>query len=281
MPGGPGETVWGEGGVGLPPEASRSSGPPLPPRSFREVVLLPRSLPRPGRRGASGLPIARAGALVTAAAPARMGFRPPLTLQGRWVALVPLSTEHVPGLVEVGTDPEIWTFMRTGHRETPAGMEELVRTLLGQQEEGTDLPFTIFYRPQGRVAGMTRFLDIRREDRGVEIGGTWLDPRLWRTPVNTEAKYLLLRHAFETEGCLRVQLKTDARNARSQRAIERLGAQKEGVLRKQFVLADGHVRDSVYYSILDDEWPAVKQRLEGFLEKDWRSSAGAAAGAPR
>ncbi len=213
-------------------------------------------------------------------ASAPMNFHPPLTLQGHWVALVPLSMEHLPGLLQAGGSPDIWTFMRTGQRDTPSAMRGLVEDILKLQAEGTDLPFTIFYRPHGQVAGMTRFLEIRRKDRGVEIGGTWLDSRLWRTPVNTEAKYLLLRHAFETEGCLRVQLKTDVRNVRSQRAIERLGAKREGVLRKQFVLPDGHVRDSVYYSITDDEWPGVKRRLEGFLAQDWQATALAGAGRP-
>ncbi len=207
---------------------------------------------------------------------ARMSFRPPVTLQGRWVALVPLSTDHVPLLLAAGKDPRIWTYMRTGARVSNESMTELVDQLLRSQEAGLDLPFTIFYRPHGTAVGMTRFLDIRRSDRGVEIGGTWIDPRLWRTPVNTESKFLLLRHAFETEGCLRVQLKTDLRNLRSQQAIERLGAKREGVFRKHLVLPDGHVRDSVFYSLTNDEWPGVKARLEGLLAQGWtpRTDAG-------
>ncbi|MDE1836755.1 MAG: GNAT family N-acetyltransferase [Euryarchaeota archaeon] len=198
-----------------------------------------------------------------------MAFRPPVVLQGRWVALVPLSREHLPQLIKAGTDPQIWSYMRYGPRTSPKSMEELVDLLLRLQEKGTDLAFTTFYRPEGVAVGMTRFLDIRREDRGVEIGGTWIAPRLWRTPVNTESKYLLLRHAFEVEGCLRVQFKTDLRNVRSQRAIERLGAVKEGVFRKHMALPNGLVRDSVFYSLTDDDWPTVKARLEGFLERGW------------
>lgn len=198
-----------------------------------------------------------------------MSFRPPVVLQGRWVALVPLSKDHVPHLLSAAKDPRIWTYMRTGPRVTAESLSEMVDQVLQSQEAGLDLPFTTFYRPHGTAVGMTRFLDIRRSDRGVEIGGTWLDPRHWRTPVNTESKYLMLRHAFEVEGCLRVQLKTDVRNLRSQQAIERLGAKREGVFRKHLVLSDGHVRDSVFYSITDDEWPAVRARLEGLLAQGW------------
>jgi N-acetyltransferase len=198
-----------------------------------------------------------------------MEFRHPVVLDGRWVALVPVSLEHVPLLAKAGRDPAIWTYVRHGAHHTPELMRTYVETALAGARAGTDLPFTIFLKKEGAPVGMTRFLDIRREDRGVEIGGTWLDPRIWRTPVNTEAKYLLLRYAFEKEGCLRVQLKTDLRNVRSQRAIERLGATKEGVFRKHLVLPDGHVRDSVFYSIVDDDWPRVKARLEGFLQEGW------------
>jgi RimJ/RimL family protein N-acetyltransferase len=119
----------------------------------------------------------------------------------------------------------------------------------------------------GRVAGATRYLNIVPQDRGLEIGGTWYGPEFQRTVVNTECKYLLLSHAFERLGCIRVQLKTDLRNERSQRAIERIGAVKEGVLRNHMILPDGRIRHSVFYSILDTEWPEVKNRLEGMLER--------------
>jgi N-acetyltransferase len=217
---------------------------------------------------------------ILGAVSARMAFHPPVTLDGRWVRLVPLSLERVAELAQAGKDPEIWTYVRQGPRTTPERMAELIQHWLGEQEQGTALPFTTLLKPGLVPVGGTGFLDIRREDRGVEIGGTWLTPSLWRTPVNTESKYLLLRYAFETEGCLRVQLKTDLRNTRSQRAIERFGAKREGVLRKHLVLENGHVRDSVYYSVVDDEWPAVKARMEGLLARPWNPPRGGAGGSP-
>ena len=131
---------------------------------------------------------------------------------------------------------------------------------------GTQLPFAIVHRGSGKGVGSTRYLDIRRSDRGLEIGWTWIGTDYQRTVINTECKYLLLRHAFEDLGAVRVQMKTDLRNVRSQRAIERLGAVREGVLRKHIVLWDGFIRDTVYYSVIHEEWPEVKRRLEGLLK---------------
>ncbi|MEW5720283.1 MAG: GNAT family protein, partial [Chloroflexota bacterium] len=135
-----------------------------------------------------------------------------------------------------------------------------------QMEQGTSVAFVIVRRSDERAVGMTAYLDIHAKDRWLEIGGTWLTPDAQRTAINAECKYLLLRHAFETLGCVRVQLKTDARNVRSQRAIERLGAVKEGVLRKHMLTRGGYQRDTVMYSIVDTEWRAVKARLEEFLK---------------
>jgi RimJ/RimL family protein N-acetyltransferase len=146
-------------------------------------------------------------------------------------------------------------------------MRAWVRDILSRAEKGTDLPFVAVHLASGRVAGATRYLNIMPNDRGLEIGGTWYGLDFQRTAVNTECKYLLLKHAFETLGAIRVQLKTDSRNERSQRAIERLGAVREGVLRNHMVLPDGYIRHSVFYSILDSEWPAVKSRLEEWLAK--------------
>jgi len=190
----------------------------------------------------------------------------PLTLTGRVVRLEPLSEAHVPALALAGREPGIWQFMRYGVVDSEDKMRLLVQYLLRQQANGTDLPFTVFHLADQCAVGMTRYMDIRPADRAVEIGGTWYTPAYQRTAANTECKYLLLRHAFETLGCIRVQLKTDLRNERSQRAIERLGAVREGVLRDHMLLPDGTVRSSVYYSILASEWPAVKARLEGFLD---------------
>ena len=190
----------------------------------------------------------------------------PLTLSGRVVRLEPLSEEHVPALAQAGRDESIWQFMLFGALNSEDKMRDWVQYLLRQQASGTDLPFTVFHLADQCAVGMTRYLDIRLADRAVEIGGTWYAPAYQHTAVNTECKYLLLRHAFETLGCIRVQLKTDLRNERSQRAIQRLGAVREGVLRDHMILPDGTVRSSVYYSILASEWPRVKTRLEQFLD---------------
>jgi RimJ/RimL family protein N-acetyltransferase len=146
-------------------------------------------------------------------------------------------------------------------------MRNWVLDIRGRAEKGTDLPFVAIHLESGRVAGATRYLNIMPHDRGLEIGGTWYGPEFQRTPVNTECKYLLLRHAFEALGSIRVQLKTDLRNERSQKAIERLGAVREGVLRNHMILPDGHIRHSVFYSILDTEWPEVKNRLEEMMNR--------------
>ncbi len=185
----------------------------------------------------------------------------PLTLVGNLARLAPLSLDHVPDLAMAGKDESIWTFMRYGPVTTETEMRRFVNNLLTLQERGTDLPFTVIYQETGRAIGMTRYMNIETSNRAVEIGGTWYAVDFQRTGVNTECKFLLLRHAFETLGCIRVQIKTDLRNERSQRAIERIGAVREGVLRDHMLLPDGTARSSVFYSILAREWPAVKQRL--------------------
>ena len=205
-----------------------------------------------------------------------MSFEPPLTFRGRYVDLVPVSLDQVTDLAAVGTDPEIWRYKRQGFADTPERMRLRLEKTLAEQAAGRQLPFTILAKPSGSPIGQTSYLEIRREHRGVSIGDTWLTPSVWRTPVNTEAKYLLLRHAFETEGCLRVQFRTDLRNLRSQRAIERLGARRELVARHDIVMPDGFVRDTVYYSILREEWPSVRAGLE---EKLSRPFPGTSAGA--
>lgn len=191
----------------------------------------------------------------------------PVTLTGKFARLEPLGEEHIPGLAAVGSDASIWTYMPYGLVNSEDKMRTWVEALLRHKSEGTDLPFAVICLADGKVAGSTRYMDIRPEHRGLEIGGTWYGSDYRRTAVNTECKLLLLGHAFETLGCIRVQLKTDLRNERSQRAIERIGAQREGVLRNHMVLPDGYYRHSVYYSVLDTEWPTVKQRLEEFLAR--------------
>jgi len=189
----------------------------------------------------------------------------PVTLQGKHVRLEPMTAEHVPGLAEIGIGQSFWDFMLYGNINTEGDMHNWVLDILSRAEKGTDLPFAVIHLASGCMAGATRYLNIMPKDRGLEIGGTWYGQEFQRTPVNTECKYLLLQHAFETLGCIRVQLKTDSRNERSQKAIERIGAKKEGVLRNHMILPDGRYRHSVFYSILDTEWPEVKQRLENML----------------
>ncbi|MFZ6029786.1 MAG: GNAT family N-acetyltransferase [Chloroflexota bacterium] len=191
----------------------------------------------------------------------------PVTLCGRVVRLEPLAERHVPDLTAAGSDESVWRYMVYGNIDSEEKMLALVRRLLESQRQGTDLPFAVIHQASGRAIGSTRYMEIRAKHRGLEIGGTWYAPAHQRTAANTECKLLLLAHAFEALGCIRVQIKTDVRNERSQRAIERLGAVREGVLRNHVILPDGVVRHTVYYSILDSEWPGVKARLLAMLER--------------
>jgi RimJ/RimL family protein N-acetyltransferase len=186
----------------------------------------------------------------------------PVTLMGNFVRLEPLSDAHVPSLADVGLEPEIWRYMRYGKVESEEQLRVWVRELLHQQAQGTDLPFTVISLASENAIGCTRYLNIDTPNQSLEIGGTWYGLDYQGTMVNTECKYLLLRHAFETLSCIRVWFKADRRNTRSIHALERLGAQKEGVLRNHMILPDGYIRDSVVFSILPAEWPAVKQKLE-------------------
>lgn len=188
----------------------------------------------------------------------------PVTLEGNHVRLVPIDRAHVEGIWEAGRFEEIWRYISFSiHTREDAA--RFVEQQLKLREAGNDLPFTIIDKRQNQIIGNTRFLNIYRSDRGLEIGGTWLTPRVWKTAVNTECKWLLLRHCFEQLGCVRVQLKTDTRNQNSQRAIARIGAVKEGILRKHMLVRDGYIRDTVIYSITDEEWPAVDRKLRGIL----------------
>jgi RimJ/RimL family protein N-acetyltransferase len=194
-------------------------------------------------------------------------FTNPTTLEGRHVRLEPLTREHIPGLAAVGCDERIWNLMLYGDIRTEADMRLWVEDLLRRQEQGTDLLFAVIFRETGKVVGATRYMEMRPAHRGLEIGGTWYAVEYQRTAVNTECKYILLKYAFETLGCIRVQFKADIRNENSWRAIERIGGVREGILRNQYILQDGTFRDSVYYSIVVHEWPEVKGRLEKILER--------------
>jgi N-acetyltransferase len=190
----------------------------------------------------------------------------PVTLKGRVARLEPLKTEHFARLYEASQDAGIWRYLPVKRPESQAEMEQLLAEALQLQQEGTCLPFTIIDVARDCAVGQTRYLSITHKDRGIEIGWTWLTPSVQRTGINTECKYLLLSHAFEQLGVIRVQLKTHHLNVKSQQAIERLGAVKEGTLRNQIIMPDGSYRHSVYYSILDSEWPQVKAGLEAKMQ---------------
>jgi RimJ/RimL family protein N-acetyltransferase len=191
----------------------------------------------------------------------------PVTLTGTHVRLEPLTEAHISGLAEIGMGQDFWHFMLYGDMNTEADMRNWVLDIMSRGQRGTDLPFAVIDLASGRVAGATRYLNIMPNDRGLEIGGTWYGTKFQRTVVNTECKYLLMTHAFEMLHAIRVQLKTDLRNTRSQRAIERIGAKKEGVLRNHMILPDGYFRHSVFYSVLDTEWPEVKRNLEAMTDR--------------
>ncbi|MGH7560470.1 MAG: GNAT family N-acetyltransferase [Gemmatimonadales bacterium] len=191
----------------------------------------------------------------------------PVVLYGDRVRIEPLDHRHADDLLAAAADPEIWRFMPIPQPASGGDLLTWIDDAWRRAAAGDQLPFAVVDHATDRAIGSTRFLEIRRSWRTLEIGWTWLSASAQRTPVNTECKYLLLRHAIEELGALRVQFKTDARNERSQRSLERIGAVKEGVLRKQRINWDGFVRDAVYYSIVDEDWPAVKARLEKLLSR--------------
>jgi len=190
----------------------------------------------------------------------------PVTLEGRHVRLEPLSLAHHDRLCAVGLDAELWRW-GLSTLATPADMRAYIETALAWQAQGTAVPFAIVARATGQVVGSTRYANIERADRRLEIGWTWLARAAQRTPANTEAKYLLLGHAFEVLGCIRVEFKTDVLNEPSRAALLRIGAKQEGILLSHMVTASGRIRDSMYFSIVAGEWPAVKAGLEQKLAR--------------
>lgn len=189
----------------------------------------------------------------------------PLTLTGRHVRLEPVSPQHIDGLFAIGQEPEDWRYMPRPCLQSRQDAAQWVDEALALQRRGQHFTFVICDAQTSAVLGSTRYLSVRPRDRSLEIGYTWLGKPAQRTAVNTETKLLLLSHAFEQLLAHRVELKTDARNLRSQKAIARLGATKEGVFRKHMVVQDGFVRDSVYFSIIANEWPGIKAGLEAKL----------------
>ncbi len=187
----------------------------------------------------------------------------PVTLEGSVVRLEPIRREHAEIFWDVAKNSLDNIFQWIPYRmQTREDFQLLVEKIFAEQQRGESVAFATVERATGQVIGSTRFMNIDRANRHVEIGSTWIAPAWQRTAVNTEAKYLMLRHAFEEWKCLRVELKTDALNHRSRNAILRIGAKEEGTLRKHLITWTGRVRDTVYFSILDTEWPAVKSALE-------------------
>lgn len=185
----------------------------------------------------------------------------PITLEGRHVRLEPLSLAHHPGLCEVGLDPSLWELMPVAST-TPEKMLAFIENALKLQVLGKALPYATVERASGKVVGSTRFMEIDVPNRHVEIGYTWIARPWQRSAINTEAKHLMLRHAFEVWKCLRVEFKTDLLNDRSQKAILRLGAKQEGIFRNHMVTESGRIRNSIWFSIIAKEWPDVKAGLE-------------------
>ena len=188
-----------------------------------------------------------------------------VVLEGSRVMLMPLKIQHIEPLYQALDDERIWTYL-PGRMESYEDMSRLVAEALESRQQGTELPFVVYDKQTQQIVGMTRLLNISEQNRSVEIGYTWYSASVWRTRVNTESKFLLLNYCFEKLHIVRVQFKADSRNVRSNQAIARIGATREGVLRKERILYNGYIRDSVYHSIIDEEWPSVKQRLIEMLK---------------
>ena len=189
-----------------------------------------------------------------------------VTLEGAQVRLLPLSLEHLDGLCAVGLDPELWQWVPTRVLDRQQ-MQAYVQLALDEQRRGVSVPFATTLKGSGQVVGCTRYANISVPDGRLEIGWTWIGKPWQRSAVNSEAKYLMLRHGFEALGCSRVELKTDGLNEKSRAAILRIGAKQDGILRKHTLTYSGRIRDTVYFSILDDEWPLVKANLEAKLKR--------------
>ena len=187
-------------------------------------------------------------------------------LQGKHVRLEPLTAAHIPGLSEVGLDPDLrqWTLIPA----TPDEMRAYVENALAEEKAKESLPFATIEAASSRVIGATRFCYIEPAHRRVEIGFTWIAKPWQRTPINTEAKYLMLRHAFEVFGCIRLEFITDVLNERSRAALLRIGAKQEGILRRHMIMDSGRIRDTMLFSIIDSEWAGIKRMLEGKLDRE-------------
>jgi len=185
----------------------------------------------------------------------------PVRLEGRAIWLEPLREDHAADLFEAARSPELFTYFRYRFSAETWSVEGFRDFIRATYQRPDSCPFAILHRASGKAVGQTCYLSIRPADFALEIGATWIGPAYQGTAVNPESKFLLLRHAFESLGAVRVEIKADSRNTQSRRAIEKLGARQEGILRKHLILPDGYIRDSVIYSILAEEWPEVRARL--------------------
>ena len=192
----------------------------------------------------------------------------PVSLEGNSVTLAPLSLKHLDGLCEVGLDQDLWKITMTLIRSRDE-MKAYIETALSWHEQKTALPFAIIEKKSSKVVGSTRFANIDHANRRAEIGWTWIARPWQRSAINTEAKYLLLTHAFEHMGCIRVEFKTDSINAQSRNALLRIGAREEGILRNHLITPTGRIRHSVYFSIIEEEWAGVKQKLSGMVQRNY------------
>jgi N-acetyltransferase len=190
----------------------------------------------------------------------------PVTLEGQIVRLVPLELEHVPALAEVGLDPAIWQWT-LARPTSEADLREWALTTIRNREQATELPFATLDARTGQPIGSSRYMNIVLEHRRLEIGWTWVAPQWQRSGANREAKLLMLGHAFDTLGCRRVEFKTDSLNEPSRTALLGIGATFEGIFRNHMVMPGGRMRHSAYYSVIDEEWPAVRSGLERSLRR--------------
>ncbi len=190
----------------------------------------------------------------------------PVTLEGKSVKLVTLKLDYWSDLLEAASDESLWLWT-TNTVKSKEDMLRYIETALGEAARKVSLPFVTIEKSSGKIVGSTRFGDIDSPNRKTEIGWTWINPKYQRTAINTEAKLLMLTHAFETWNCVRVTLKTDVLNEKSKTAIRRLGAVEEGILRRHLITDAGRLRDTVYFSIIDSEWLTVKANLKEILEK--------------
>jgi RimJ/RimL family protein N-acetyltransferase len=202
----------------------------------------------------------------------------PVTLEGKQVRLEPVRLDHTAALWRVSAHEEIWRWMPYVIRSEDE-MRALIAAALSKQQEGAAFRFVTIAKAIAQPVGSTSYVYVDRFNRRLEIGGTWITPSWQRSSINTEAKYLQLCHAFETLGCIRVEFKTDSLNVQSRRALARLGATEEGTFRNHMVMPGGRIRHSVYFSIIDSEWPTIKARLEGLMSAYPAPSVAAPSGA--